>query len=494
MLVSVQEYAAEKRRALGVSDEAESRHRAWFARSGTPEAIDSLYVHGGVARNLALVRELENLVAACDRAVTRGEGAGAVALLESASAVLQNRGPFAVRVALAERVLGVPSLSEQERASATVVLGIALHQVGRADEGRTRLDGALALAREVKDRRCEGIVLNQLGHLHYEHGRMDEARAHYDAALAVVREVGDRRREGIVLDGLGDLLSDQGQLDECAPHYHAALAVARDVGDRRSEGIVLGNLGMLHWDRSQMDDARAHFAAALEANREVGNRQAEAVQLGNLGNVHRLQGRMHEARAHYDASLALIRAVGHRRFEGYANGHLGQLLRLLGEHDMAMRHLAEALAIHREVGFTMGTPHWICELALIEAHGGRRDAALQLAEEAVAVAAPYPMVQLWSLHTLARVRLDRGELPAARDAISRARSLTQPRVVELAAVDALVAVAEGDRAAAEAALAEATADPGLCLPGSEVAQLVAQARRGLESLDVAIAREEPGGP
>jgi hypothetical protein len=93
------------------------------------------------------------------------------------------------------------------------------------------------------------------------------------------------------------------------------------------------------------------------------------------------------------------------------------------------------------------------------------------------------MVQMWSLQTLARVHLDRGELPAARAAIARARSLRQPRVVELAAVDALVAVSEGDRAAAEAALAEATADPRLCLPGSEVAQLVAQVRRGLESLE-----------
>ena len=133
---------------------------------GTPEAIDSLYVHGGVARSLALGRELENLVAACGRAVTREEGAVAVALLEAAWAVLQDRGPFAVGVSLAERVLGLSSLSAQERASTGFVLGAALDQAGRGDEGRAHLDAALAVAREVGDRRVEGTVLSNLGVLH----------------------------------------------------------------------------------------------------------------------------------------------------------------------------------------------------------------------------------------------------------------------------------------------------------------------------------------
>jgi hypothetical protein len=52
----------------------------------------------------------------------------------------------------------------------------------------------------------------------------------------------------------------------------------------------------------------------------------------------------------------------------------------------------------------------------------------------------------------------------------------------LAAVDALVAAAEGDRMAVEAAISEATADASRCRVGTEVAQLVERARAGLESL------------
>src|SRR4029453_11799979 len=48
--------------------------------------------------------------------------------------------------------------------------------------------------------RQQGIVLSNLGNCRFTQGRMAEARAHYEAALAIHREVGNRRREGVVLD------------------------------------------------------------------------------------------------------------------------------------------------------------------------------------------------------------------------------------------------------------------------------------------------------
>ncbi len=482
MLVSVQEYAAETRPSFDSANEAEARHGAWFARFGTPEVVDSMYAQGGAALGLALGRELDNVVVACGRAVTRNDGAVAVGLLEAAWAVLQIRGPLAVGVSLAERVLGLSSLSARERASTWFVLGAALHRAGRIDEGRAHLDAALAVVREVGDRRREGVVLGNLGILDRDQGRMDEARAHWDAALALAREAGHRRNEGSVLHTMGILHQEQGRSDEARQHFDAALAVAREVGNRRSEAVYRGNLGTVHHDQGRMDDARAHYDAALAVSREVGNRRFEGIVLGYLGTLHYEQGRLGEARAHYDAELAVARSVGDRHLEGFALGHLGNLFRFLGEHGTATKHLAEALALHREVRHRYGESYWLSGMALIEAEVGSRDDALALALEAVTVAAPFPPKQLKSLETLARVHLARGELPAAREAVARARALGPRRVAQLAAVDALVAVAERDRAAAEAAIAEATADPAQCFLGSEVAQLVAQARSGLDSL------------
>jgi predicted ATPase/Tfp pilus assembly protein PilF len=522
MLVSVQEYAAEKRRGFEAYDGAGVRHRVWFAQFGTREAIDSLDVHGGIERGVALLGELDNVVAACSRAVIAEDGAVAVALLGVAWAVLKDRGPVAVGLDLAVRVAGLSSLSAHERAATWLVLGHALESAGRVDESRMHLEAALALAREVGDRHLESVLLGAVGRSHAMQGRMDEAREHYVAALTVSRELGDHRNEGLVLSYLGGVHNEQGRTDEARRYYHAALTVARTIGNRRSEGVVLTNLGTLHHDQGRIDEAGAEYEAGLAVAREVGDRRLEGIALCNLGAVRRdqrrvdevealydaalalmrevgqrrhegialcnlgelcaEQGRMIEARAHYDAALVVARAAGDPRVEGTVLGNLGALLRVLGDHGAATRHLACALALHREIDFTWPQSVWLDALALIDAAAERHDAALALALEAVAVSEPFPAQQVMALMALGRVHLSGGRVSAAREAITRARAMTTRRIAELAAVDALVAVAERDRVAAEAALSEATEAPSECLPGTEVAQLIAQAQRGLDSL------------
>ena len=477
-LVSVQEYAAEKLRAFGAQPEAQARHGAWFARFGTPEAIDSLNVHGGVARLRALTRELDNVVIACERATHRGDGATAVALLEAAWAVRSLRGPFMVGVSLAKRVLEVPALSAQEELATRCVLAIALQSAGRVDEARTNFDAALASARRVGHRRLEATMLARMGHMDRSQGRMKEARASYDAALAAYREIGDGHFGWIVLGALGLLHADQGRMEEARAHYEEALNVAREAGNRVGEKSLLMNLGILHSQEGRIEDARACYDAALSAARELGTN--DGMLLGNIGGL--LQGtEIQKARVYFEEALAVAREIGDRRGEGIALGNLGNLLRVLGEHGTARRYLSDALAIHREIRFTFGQPYWLAALADIEADAGRRDAALELAREAVSLAAPFVDVHVTALERLAHVHLARGEVTAAREAIARARTIAPEHAASLAAADALVAVAEGDRVAAEAALAEATADPAWCMPGTEIGQLVARARAALDA-------------
>jgi tetratricopeptide (TPR) repeat protein len=487
LLVSMQEYAAERLGRFGdpARVAAETRHGAWFARFGTPEAIDSLYIHGGVARVLSLRRDLDNVVVACRRAVARDQGAAAVALLGAAWAVLESSGPFAVGESLAKRVLDLPSLSPHQRVPTWLVLAAALREVGRMDDACTHLDAALALAREVGDRRNECRALTRLGHVHRQQGRIDQARAQYDAALRVARAIGDRELEGNACNGLGVLLREQGAMDEARAQFDVALAVMREVGDSRDESGVLSNLGLLLRDQGRAHEAREHFDLALAVARESGARFTEGLALGNRGTLHVEQGRMKEALADFDAALVVAREVGNRRNEGIQLGNLGVVLRLLGHHERAIHHLAQALALLGEIGAKGGQAYCLAELALVEADAGRHDAALALPLEAVALAAHLPQVHGRTLGALARVHLARAETAAARDAITRARALPTPRqtALFLAAVDALVCAMEGNRAASEVALSEATADPAWCMPGSEVAQLVAHVRRELEALD-----------
>jgi len=76
---------------------------------------------------------------------------------------------------------------------------------------------------------------------------MAKAIEYDEQALAIAREVGDRRGEGNRLGNLGNAYADLGQVAEAIGYYEQALAIAREIGDRRGEDNHLGNLGSVHY-------------------------------------------------------------------------------------------------------------------------------------------------------------------------------------------------------------------------------------------------------
>jgi predicted ATPase/class 3 adenylate cyclase/Tfp pilus assembly protein PilF len=423
MYLSIHEYAVEKLRASGLGAEraAEERHGRYFSSFGTDASLDALFRHGGVRRRRALALELDNLVAACRRAVARGDGENAVAAYRAAWEVLALQGPFALGAALGAQVLALDGIDASLRAAALVTRALALWRVGRMEEAGTGLAQALALYRELRDRRREGSVLGSLGIVHHEQGRMEEARGHYEDALAISREVGDRRAEGSILGNLGNLDSDQGLMEEARAHYLLALDIHREVGDRGAEGTVLSNLGSLHHEQGRLEEARAHYDQALATHREVGNRSYEGFVLGTLGVLHREQGRIEEARAHYEAALAIHREVGNR-FEGFVLSNLGLLHREQGRMEEAQAHYDQALATHRAIGNRRDEGVVLGNLADLLVQQGRMGEAREAFREGETLLRElgYPLELAKILCTRGRVEVTAGHLDAARAALAEA--------------------------------------------------------------------------
>ena len=126
----------------GAERACEERHGRYFARFGTEDALEALFRHGGVQRRRVLALELENLVAACRRAVGRGDGAVAIAAYRAAWEVLELHGPFTLGVALGVEVLALPGVDASLGAAAALTLAQALRRTGRFDEARIRLTQA----------------------------------------------------------------------------------------------------------------------------------------------------------------------------------------------------------------------------------------------------------------------------------------------------------------------------------------------------------------
>ena len=147
---------------------------------------------------------------------------------------------------------------------------------------------ALAIAREIGDRRVEGMVLGNLSIVLHELGKRSEAQRLYETALSIHCEVGNRRFESNVLCNLGNLLLEQGQVDEALRHYESALPISQELGDVRQQGLVLSNLGNV---RHQRGDAMAleTYEEALAMHVKVGNRRDQESCSAFLPNFSRLR-------------------------------------------------------------------------------------------------------------------------------------------------------------------------------------------------------------
>ena len=89
---------------------------------------------------------------------------------------------------------------------------------------------------------------------------MDEARAHYDAALAIVREVGDRRTEGTFLGKLGALELRLGRCEEAQAAFARGELLLREVGERLELGKLLCRRGDLERTGGDLAAARSCLA------------------------------------------------------------------------------------------------------------------------------------------------------------------------------------------------------------------------------------------
>jgi tetratricopeptide (TPR) repeat protein len=113
------------------------------------------------------------------------------------------------------------------------------------------------------------IVQCNLGLVAEALGAVDRARSYHEAAVALARELGDRRSEGQFLTYLGVLDARQMRIDSARTHLAAGEALLRSVSDRVSLGILLCARAETEYRGGQRDAADAALAQADALAREL---------------------------------------------------------------------------------------------------------------------------------------------------------------------------------------------------------------------------------
>jgi tetratricopeptide (TPR) repeat protein len=434
LLSSIQEYALHK-----LDDpNAAVRHGRFFA------ALDD-----------DLAAEMENLVAACQRAVARRDEVVAVATLQRAWQVLSRVGPYPRGLQLVE---AVRSLAEPT--TVRHVHGVVLRSLGRLEESRQVLEEATQLDPDAAE------VWLDLGTTEQYMGRLSEAELLFDSALRRARTEGDRVMEAQALACRGAVAEERGDLATARKLFVQTLALCRSNGSLRGVAMALNSLGRMDLDTvhgsaspARLEEAQRMFERlgdrsgvamvhstlaaglrqrdlraalrhdneALRIHQELGERRAEAISLGNLGVVMRQLGKVDEARDLYARALRAHEDVGATRSVAVTHLYLSTLHRAQGELEPAERHLARALQLFRDVGDKRLEGNTIGQLGSLRYFQGRLEEARVHWEEAVAAARECG--DSWTeqafVGNLGVLLEDLGDTERARAAVERALELAR---------------------------------------------------------------------
>lgn len=367
LLQSVQEYAAQHLRTEGRFEGsgaaaalgAEIRHGTFFGGIDEAEASAPGFL------------ELDNLTAACRRAVARSDSMTATLAVRRAWAVLELRGPIKVGLDLASSVLSIPRLPPAMLAEVLLIKGRALRTLGRIEESRACFESALAHAKEVADRRLEARALSNLGRPTSDLAVMEEARRQLETGLTLARETGERTLECELLNGLGALNDYAGRNNEALANYQKALALARELCNQRWQAGILGNLANINYKQARIQEARAAYEQGIELARLLGIRQWEGNMLCNFSLLRHAEGDSVGAIALLERSLQASREMGLARLEVTALCNLGIVEEATGALAEAEAHLLAAMILARNMGDQRVQGQILGYLGLTQTKSGR---------------------------------------------------------------------------------------------------------------------------
>lgn len=221
----------------------------------------------------------------------------------------------AARIGSAERLLGQAleladaAGNRRIRAMALAVLGVALSESGRMEQGHPMTEQALALHREIGNRTGEAGALNDLAGHYFTTGKPQTAITLYQQALETQRGLSDPRAPLTTLTNLGIAWAEIHEYGKAEEYNLEALALARKTGDRRNEGVALGNLGLIWMDGGKREKVEAAFIEALAIHREVGHRRFEGVNECDFALCLWLFRREKEAEQHFKLGMDILREI-----------------------------------------------------------------------------------------------------------------------------------------------------------------------------------------
>ncbi len=205
-------------------------------------------------------------------------------------------------------------------------------------------------------------------------------------ALALARELGDRRAEAEVLWNLCQHFQAIWNMDKAVEHGEQALLIARELGLTERVAYVLTDLTKAYFQLERGEDGRAALAEAGALWRELGTLNMLADNLASAAFLQTIGGDYDGAIANADEAQQISRAIGNVWNESYSRITVDMVYFERGEVGQAIEVAKDCQRLAELAGFAEGITSASFDLAFMIGSMGALPRALEEARQSLALA------------------------------------------------------------------------------------------------------------
>jgi DNA-binding SARP family transcriptional activator len=291
-----------------------------------------------------------------------------------------------------------------------------------------------------------------------------------DIGLAAARRADEPVAMAAMHKFAGIVHWSRGALVPARTRFEEALVIDERLGQWNGVADNLSNIAGVVRATGELDRAISLCRRAIVLHQQVGNRRAEANDRLTLGMLYYDQGRLAEARTAHRDCLAVYEEIGYVDGQVSAVGGMSEICRLLGELDEAVTYGREAWRLARQGASTANLFASLDNLVTVLVEVGRiseAEQALSAPLPAGSSGADSPYAELWRLLAGARLAMATHRKAQAVEEYRAAAGLSEAVGDVHMRIDALLGLAEAQRALDAAAPID-----------SELAEALALARAG----------------
>jgi predicted ATPase/class 3 adenylate cyclase len=350
MLETIHEYAREKLEESGEAEEIKRLHAGFFfaiAEEAEPE-LKGTRQEEWMER---LEAEHDNLRTALRWLLGEGDAELGLRLAGALSYFWYARGHFReARGWLEEALAKSAETLTDTRARALSELGTLAVGQGDYELAEASCGEALALYRELKDKKGIALSCVDLGWAATYQGHYERATALFEEGLVAARESKDAWILSHALNALSVMAGHRGHFERAEALRAEGLAVARRLGDRRRVTAIRHNMALAELAQGNFERAQALWEENLVLNRRSQDTLGIALSCVHLGIVATRRGELERARTLLQEGLVLMGELGIKAGIAQTLESLAALAGAFGETQRAARLWGAADALREAVG------------------------------------------------------------------------------------------------------------------------------------------------